>query len=280
MTLRSEPIAALVAVALVVIAFAVHVIGPAHQPAPVDVTHPPASMDERNAGAQTMPRDSTAAPTGRTDRHLPEGRRPRHFDGQVHRGIARVVDGDTIIVAGQRIRLEGIDAPELGQSCQTTTGLEWDAGKAARRKLERLIGGRPVECQQLNTDRYGRAIAICKAGGTDLNARLVAEGYAWAFVKYSKRYVAEERLAKSERRGIWDASCPPAWEFRARRWQTAQQQAPEGCPIKGNISRAGRIYHPPWSPWYAKTTVTAERGERWFCSEAEALAAGFRPASS
>jgi hypothetical protein len=69
----------------------------------------------------------------------------------------------------------------------------------------------------------------------------------------------------------------PAWEFRARRWAAAEGAAPEGCAIKGNVTRNGRIYHMPWSPWYPQTRIETDKGKRWFCTEAEALAAGWRP---
>ena len=74
----------------------------------------------------------------------------------------------------------------------------------------------------------------------------------------------------------WQADSEPPWDYRARRWQVAEQEAPEGCPIKGNISDNGRIYHAPWSPWYDRTKVSLDKGERWFCSEREALDAGWR----
>ena len=67
------------------------------------------------------------------------------------------------------------------------------------------------------------------------------------------------------------------WDYRAKRWAAAEQKAPEGCAIKGNITKNGRIYHMPWSPWYAQIKIDADKGKRWFCTEAEALAAGWRP---
>lgn len=66
------------------------------------------------------------------------------------------------------------------------------------------------------------------------------------------------------------------WEYRAEKWEVAEQEAPDGCPIKGNISENGRIYHAPWSPWYKKTKIDEAKEERWFCSEAEAVSAGWR----
>jgi hypothetical protein len=69
----------------------------------------------------------------------------------------------------------------------------------------------------------------------------------------------------------------PAWEFRARRWAVAESDAPRGCAIKGNVTKHGRIYHMPWSPWYMQIKIEPDKGKRWFCSEAEAVAAGWRP---
>ena len=78
---------------------------------------------------------------------------------------------------------------------------------------------------------------------------------------------------------IWQSESQLAWEYRADRWARAATEAPEGCPIKGNISKKGeRIYHAPWSPAYAKTRIDESRGERCFCDEVEAIAAGWRAA--
>ncbi len=74
-----------------------------------------------------------------------------------------------------------------------------------------------------------------------------------------------------------DANNCASWEYRAEKREVAEQDSPDGCPIKGNINSKGeRIYHAPWSPWYAKTKLSVEKGERWFCDEGEALAAGWR----
>jgi hypothetical protein len=84
---------------------------------------------------------------------------------------------------------------------------------------------------------------------------MVRTGFAWAFVKYSTVYVQEEGQAQARGIGIWQGDAQPAWEYRAARWEVAEQEAPDGCPIKGNISKNGRIYHPPWSPWYSRTKI-------------------------
>ena len=123
-------------------------------------------------------------------------------------------------------------------------------------------------------------IARCIAGGRDVGARLVDEGLAWAFVEYSGDYVAAEAAAKGAGQGIWQAPTQTAWDYRADRWARAVAASPAGCPIKGNINGGEQIYHTPWSPYYGRVTMDPDEGERWFCDEAEAQAAGWRPAQS
>jgi endonuclease YncB( thermonuclease family) len=193
------------------------------------------------------------------------------------RGMARVIDGDTIDVGDTRIRLEGIDAPETGQTCKRRWLASWPCGHEATAALQRLIENRVVGCDPRGFDKYGRTLAICYVDGRDINAHMVRQGHAWAFVKYSQTYVKEEAAARAEGLGIWQSPSEPAWDYRAKRWSAAEQKAPEGCAIKGNVTKNGKIYHMPWSPWYAQIRIDAEKGKRWFCSEAEAIAAGWRP---
>lgn len=193
-------------------------------------------------------------------------------------GMARAVDGDTLDVGGERVRLEGIDAPEVAQTCPRAWIGTWPCGKSAQRELARIVDRAEVTCDRRGTDKYGRALGICYAHGKDINAAMVRSGLAWAFIKYSSTYAAEEAQARGQRVGIWQADSEPAWLYRERRWTSAEQVAPQGCAIKGNITGKGHIYHLPWSPWYAKVRVETAKGERWFCSETEAAAAGWRPA--
>jgi endonuclease YncB( thermonuclease family) len=195
-------------------------------------------------------------------------------------GPARVIDGDTLDIDGRRVRLEGIDAPETGQTCGRRLFGTWDCGKASARALQKLVAGRELSCENRGTDKYGRMLGVCFVGGEDVNAVMVREGLAWAFVKYSQSYVPEEAEARAHRLGVWQGSAEPAWVYREKRWTGAAEEAPRGCAIKGNVTGNGRIYHMPWSPWYGRVKVEAARGERWFCSEAEALAAGWRPVAA
>lgn len=193
-------------------------------------------------------------------------------------GEARVIDGDTLDLGGQRVRLEGIDAPETGQTCAGGWLGTWDCGMAATKALRKLVDAHSVTCERRGTDKYGRMLGICFADGVDINQRMVRSGHAWAFVKYSSTYVAEEAAARAERLGVFAAENSPPWVYRTQQWASAEQQAPAGCAIKGNVTRNGSIYHMPWSPWYAKVVIDEGRGERWFCTESEAVAAGWRPA--
>ena len=128
-------------------------------------------------------------------------------------GRVTVIDGDTIEMRGERIRLFGIDAPESGQTCQTRGGLAWRCGTEAARELDLLARGRTVTCETRDTDRYGRIVAVCIAGGVDLGSALVAGGHAVAFRSYSKIYVPTEEAAKAARRGLWagEFQMPSEW---------------------------------------------------------------------
>lgn len=230
-------------------------------------------------------------------------------------GPVRVVDGDTIRLGEHRIRLHGIDAPESDQACLDPQGAPWACGDAATERLVELIGDDPVHCTQRDIDRYRRIIGECFADGTNLNAALVAEGLAFAYRRFSLDYAALEDDARAAGRGIWAGTVQAPWDHRRDPQHVLTQQVatpqvatpqvyaphvyapqvsatgttllaqnnrsgfhpPGNCVIKGNInSRGERIYHTPSSRWYSRTHIDTSRGERWFCSEEEARAAGWR----
>lgn len=194
-------------------------------------------------------------------------------------GIADIIDGDTLTIGPVIVRLNGVDAPEAGQTCQRFNGEKWDCGTAATQRLAGLVEGRHIDCFTLDQDVYGRLVSRCELDGQDIGRILVSEGAAWAFRRFTEVYADDEDRAKAAGLGIWSGDNETPSEFRASRWDRAAAEAPvEGCPIKGNIARDGdRIYHTPWSPWYGRTKIDTSNGERWFCDEAEAQAAGWRP---
>lgn len=198
-------------------------------------------------------------------------------------GRAWVVDGDTLVLGSEMLRLFGIDAPEAGQTCADGAGRYYDCGAAAARQLEEMVAGGRIDCTGDERDRYGRLIAVCRREGRDLNREMVAAGWARAFVRYSRAYAAEESAAAAARRGLWAGGFEAPWDFRRAARERVGTMNVAGtasghCDIKGNISKRGRIYHTPASPDYSATRINPARGERWFCSEAEARAAGWRPA--
>ena len=125
---------------------------------------------------------------------------------------ATVIDGDTLRIGNERIRLHGVDAPESTQRCADG----WAAGRMAATRLLSLTSGRPVACQAMDRDRYGRMVAICRVSGEDLGAILVSEGLAWAFTRYSSDYVSQQAKARAGRHGVHAHDCVPAWEWRAQ----------------------------------------------------------------
>jgi endonuclease YncB( thermonuclease family) len=202
-------------------------------------------------------------------------------------GPARVIDGDTIEIALVHVRLFGIDAPESNQTCERS-GIEWLCGAEAAKHLRQLIGNSPVSCEVRGADRYSRTVAVCRAGGVDLNAAMVLAGMALAYRKYSSDYVTEEVTARSQGVGLWAGSFADPWIWRRdTKAQSATvpavpaSQASANCLIKGNVGYSGkRIYHMPGTQDYEKTKISLDRGERWFCTEADAEAAGWRKAGS
>ena len=132
-------------------------------------------------------------------------------------GVASVVDGDTIEIHGQRIRLFGIDAPESSQLCVRPTGERWRCGQQASFALADRIGRATVSCQPRDLDRYGRVVAVCFKGNEDLNRWMVTTGWAVAFRRYSLDYVADEDAARQSRINIWSGDFDMPWDWRAQR---------------------------------------------------------------
>lgn len=125
--------------------------------------------------------------------------------------VIKISDGDTItVLSGKeqtKVRLYGIDAPEKKQ----------DYGQRSKQFLASLIAGQVVEVEPKGKDRYKRTLSIIHYKGQDINAQMVIDGYAWAYVKYSRIYVDQEKTARENKRGLWQSSDPtPPWEWRKR----------------------------------------------------------------
>lgn len=196
-------------------------------------------------------------------------------------GVPTVIDGDTIDIHGQRIRLHGIDAPESKQIC-VSGGAKYRCGQKAALALSDRIGRGSVTCEARDTDRYGRVIAVCFKDQEDLNGWLVSQGLAVAYRRYSQDYVGQENNAKAVSVGLWSGEFVMPWDWRRGKRLISEQVStnPGDCVIKGNISNKGaRIYHVPGGRWYDRTKIDEAKGERFFCSEADATAAGWRRSS-
>ncbi|WP_027891159.1 excalibur calcium-binding domain-containing protein [Calidithermus chliarophilus] len=131
-------------------------------------------------------------------------------------GRASVVDGDTLEIQGMRVRLWGVDAVESSQTCLDAAGRVWPCGRRAAFALADFLGARTVSCTRKDTDRYGRMVAVCRVGDTEINRWLVEQGWALAYVQYGGQvYLASQNQARAGKRGIWQGSFTPPWEYRA-----------------------------------------------------------------
>ncbi len=129
-------------------------------------------------------------------------------------GAAKVIDGDTIIVAGETIRLHGIDAPEVDQTFWWR-GREVECGTMALAALETLVAGITLRCRAIERDRHGRLVAKCLSpNGVDIGRRMVAAGWALAYRRYSADYVDAEEAARRAGRGMWRGRFMKPWEWR------------------------------------------------------------------
>jgi endonuclease YncB( thermonuclease family) len=188
------------------------------------------------------------------------------------RAVAQIVDADTIYAGGVKIRLSGIDAPEMDQICLDGRGQRWSCGIEAKSQLSTFSRNRLWVCQLTDVDRYGRSLGSCSIEGEDVSSWLVRNGWALAFRRYSSAYVSDEDYAREQGHGLWNGAFIAPWDWRHRGTHTmvlgaadvpadAQRQltaptiaaAPpaSNCVIKGNLSRPDQcIYHVPGGQFY------------------------------
>lgn len=212
--------------------------------------------------------------------------------------VTRVIDGDTVeLETGQKVRYIGVDTPETVSPSKPVQCF----GKEAFSKNKELVLGKQVRLEKdvSETDKYGRILRYVWIGDILINEVLVREGYAQSStyppdIKYQDKFLEAQRLAKEESKGLWNAcdhfgqpsSIPSAAPSPTTQPTTTQTQPTTttksgDCVIKGNIARSGEnIYHLPGCVSYDQTVIDESRGERWFCSEADAVSAGWRKAKN
>ena len=127
-----------------------------------------------------------------------------------------ITDGDTIRIGDERIRFSGIDAPEIKQTC-IHQELEFNCGEFSKNLLIKKIANQEVSCIRESKDQYGRTLAECFVGKESLSSYLVREGYAFAYRKYSNKFVADEEYAKTNRKGMWSMQFILPWEYRRQK---------------------------------------------------------------
>lgn len=192
-------------------------------------------------------------------------------------GYAVSLTGDTMRIDGKTVRMAGIEAPELTQTCSRSNGSTWNCGQSALNALRQLTGRHTITCEIQYTDAFGHKVGRCRAGDIDLAAEMVRNGHVFASSGLFATYGSEQAEAQSAKAGLWNGTSRSPQDFRNERWETASRNAPQGCPIKGRMVANGKIYILPWSRNYDKYRVRAERGDRWFCSEDEARSDGWVP---
>ncbi len=190
-------------------------------------------------------------------------------------GTARVAGPGQLRIDGEIVRLEGLTMLDPVQTCRREDGTTWACGAAAKQALEKLTRRRSVTCA-VSSEADGVGSGTCAADGQDVGAEIVRGGHGFADGLLWAPYSAQEQFARETKAGLWAgamAERPDDW--RARIYNDAAAVAPGGCPIKGRTQRGNTVYVMPHSAEYARIAIREGRGERWFCSEEEAKAAGF-----
>jgi len=128
-------------------------------------------------------------------------------------GKPRIIDGDTIHIKSNKIRLHGIDAPETKQTCKIDNE-EWYCGKQSTKELKKLINNQKVNCITNDVDIYNRYVAICSVNEININQWMVKSGWAIAYRYYSTDYIVEEKYASDNKLGIWKSEFMKPYAYR------------------------------------------------------------------
>ena len=130
-------------------------------------------------------------------------------------GLAKIIDGDTVYINNNKIRLHGIDAPEKNQLCFYNK-IKWPCGKQSSNELEKIINNEILKCSTIDIDKYGRYVAICYKNNLDINKIMVRKGWSIAYRYYSKDYIRDENYARLKKIGIWKSKFEEPYKFRKK----------------------------------------------------------------
>jgi len=190
-------------------------------------------------------------------------------------GPAWVHEGDLISIRGQTIRLWGIDAPERDQTC-VRQGRVWRCGHVAAVYLRKFVGGNSVTCRPVARDKDNVVQARCRMKGLDLAADMATRGYALVPPDGPRHYWPNRNEGRTRGAGLWSGLYVTPWEWRAGKRLNEWISDNRGCSIKGDIETDGaRVFHLPSDRSFESVRIQTGKGERWFCSQEEALDAGW-----
>jgi endonuclease YncB( thermonuclease family) len=208
------------------------------------------------------------------------------FSAQTSAERLRVIDGDTLQVEGTVVQLYGIDAPELGQLCESN-GRLWRCGVEAALALGKVVtlNKSSLHCSPWGKEGVGAPdpppatiLEVCEAGSEDLAVLMLHNGHALALPGAFPDYAAAEQQARDAGLGIWHSDFVAPWDWRPGvQSPSRQSDATRECTVKGAFGPGGQpLYYVPTDPEYQAITIDPKEGERMFCSDDEARQAGWR----
>ena len=134
----------------------------------------------------------------------------------LHAQNIKILDGDTIHIEKVKYRFHGIDAPEISQICKVNNK-NVKCGELSKQKLIEKISNKKVNCKKIAIDRYKRVVAECYVDDESLSKYLVKNGYAFAYRRYSKKFIEDENFAKKNKLGLWSMDFQYPWDFRRKK---------------------------------------------------------------
>lgn len=194
-------------------------------------------------------------------------------------GPARALDGDRLQMGETVVRLWGIDAPELEQSC-VRAGAFWPCGRKAYDHLAAFLDGQIVTCRVMPESLPSRTVGKCAVHGLDVAAELATRGFAMVPPNGTQYYIPNRNEGRTRGAGLWSGVYINPWEWRQGKRVVEWKNDLRGCAVKGDIDDEGsRIYYLPFHRLYETIRIEVAKGERWFCFAEEAHAAGWRVAA-